>query len=46
MTENNEIQNEKSKSYYGEHQVKEVLFTIIYTVVLVFLMWIVSSFMY
>ncbi len=46
MTENNEIKNKKRESYYGEHQLQEVLFTVVYTVVLIFLMWIVSSFMY
>ncbi len=46
MTENCEIKNEKTKSYYDEHQVQEVLFTIVYTVILILLMWGVSSFMY
>lgn len=46
MTENCEIKNEKTESYYGEHQVQEVLFTIVYTVILILLMWGVSSFMY
>ena len=46
MTLNNETENKKSESYYGEHQLKEVLFTLVYTVILILLMWGVSSFMY
>ena len=45
MNENNETLDKKPETMYGENQVKEALFTIIYTVVLVLLMWLVSSFM-
>ncbi len=46
MIENNETKSEKRESYYGEHQLQEVIFTIVYTVILIFLMWGASIWIY